>query len=228
MNAVFDFIFEFCLLFEQIQLDMRNIIITIILILFSENVAANNKLHVEGVTLHYNTDLATNETNAEINWEDAELIHEILLNNPNIKIIQLNSSGGLVEASQYISDLVIDFELDSIVSGECSSACVDIFLAGNKRVLERGSWLGFHKGSWASDNIENYYEDNKVTEGWNNAFEFSSWLYEDTQKEILKQMKYMIERGVEASFIIETLQADSEGMWYPRRKQLEAAGVIKD
>ena len=155
-------------------------------------------------------------------------MHEILLNNPNIKIIQLNSSGGLVEASQYISDLVIDFELDSIVSGECSSACVDIFLAGNKRVLERGSWLGFHKGSWASDNIENYYEDNKVTEGWNNAFEFSSWLYEDTQKEILKQMKYMIERGVEASFIIETLQADSEGMWYPRRKQLEAAGVIKD
>tara|TARA_B100001057_G_C22721131_1_gene899739 strand:- start:296 stop:919 length:624 start_codon:yes stop_codon:yes gene_type:complete len=207
---------------------MRNIIITIILILFSENVAANNKLHVEGATLHYNTDLATNETNAEINWEDAELIHEILLNDPNIKIIQLNSSGGLVEASQYISDLVIDFELDSIVSGECSSACVDIFLAGNKRVLERGSWLGFHKGSWASDNIENYYEDNKVNEGWNNAFEFSSWLYEDTQKEILKQMKYMIERGVEASFIIETLQADSEGMWYPRRKQLEAAGVIKD
>ena len=207
---------------------MHNIIIIIILILFSQHVAANNKLYVEGATLHYNTDLATDETNAEINWEDAELIHEILLDNPDIKIIQLNSSGGLVEASQYISDLVIDFELDSIVSGECSSACVDIFLAGNQRVLQRGSWLGFHKGSWASDNIENYYENNKVDKGWNNAFEFSSWLYEDTQKEILKQMKYMIERGVEPSFIIETLQADSEGMWYPRRKQLEAAGVIKD
>ncbi len=207
---------------------MRTVIIAIIFIIFSQNLVANDKLYIEGNTLHYNTDLATVESNAEINWEDADLIHGILLENPDIKIIQLNSSGGLVKASQYISDLVIDFALDSLVSGECSSACVDIFLAGNRRVLERGSWLGFHKGSWSSVNIKNYYENNKVDKGWNNAFEFSSWLYEDTQKEILKQMKYMLERGVEADFIIQTLQADNEGMWYPRRKQLENAGVIRD
>ena len=114
------------------------------------------------------------------------------------------------------------------MSGECSSGCVDIFLAGNKRVLERGSWLGFHKGSWAPENIKNYYENNKEDEGWNDMFEFSSWAYEDTQSEILKQMKYMLERGVEADFIIQTLQADNEGMWYPRRKQLEAAGVLTE
>ena len=207
---------------------MRTFIITVVFIIFSQNLAANEKLYVEGDTLHYNTDLATVESNAEINWEDANSIHRILLANPNIKSIHLNSSGGLVEASQYISDLIIDFELDSFVSGECSSACVDIFLAGNKRVLERGSWLGFHKGSWSSANIKNFYENNKEDKGWNNAFEFSSWLYEDTQEEILKQMKYMLERGVEADFIIQTLQADNEGMWYPRRKQLEKAGVLKN
>ena len=214
--------------FNQERVKMRTFIITLVFIMFSPNLAANDKLYVEGDTLYYNTDLATVESNAEINWEDANSIHQILLENPNIKIIHLNSSGGLVEASQYISDLVIDFELDSFVSGECSSACVDIFLAGNKRVLERGSWLGFHKGSWSSENIRNYYENNKVEKGWNNEFEFSSWLYEDTQEEILKQMKYMLERGVEANFIIQTLQADNEGMWYPRRKQLENARVIKD
>ena len=199
-----------------------------VIVFISHTALANDKLYVEGNTLYYNTDLAADDMNAEINWEDVDIIEEILLENAEITTIQLNSSGGLLTAAQYISDLVIDFELDTYVSGECSSGCVDIFLAGNKRVLERGSWLGFHKSSWDAGNIERYYELNKEEEGWNNAFEFSSWLYEDTQSDILKQMKYMLERGVEADFIIQTLQADSEGMWYPRRKQLEAAGVLTE
>ena len=207
---------------------MRLFYLFIFTVFFSHNSSANDKVFVEGNTLYYNTDFAADEINAEINWDDANLIHSILVGNPNITKIQLNSSGGLIEASQYISDIVIDFELDSYVSGECSSACVDIFLAGQRRVLERGSWLGFHKGSWAAADIKKYYEGNKKEQGWKDAFEFSSWLYADTQSEILKQMKYMLERGVEADFIIQTLQADNEGMWYPRRKQLEAAGVLKE
>ena len=207
---------------------MRLFYLFIFTVFFSQNSSANNKLFIEGNTLYYNTDLAADETNAEINWDDADLIQSILLENPNITTIQLNSSGGLIEASQYISDIVIDFELDSYVSGECSSACVDIFLAGQSRILEKGSFLGFHKGSWAAADIESYYEANKKQKGWMDAFEFSSWLYEDTQSEILKQMKYMLERGVEADFIIQTLQAGNEGMWYPRRKQLQAAGVLNE
>ena len=139
---------------------MRLFYLFIFTVFFSHNSLANNKLFVEGNTLYYNTDLAADEINAEINWDDADLIHSILLEDPNIKTIQLNSSGGLIEASQYISDIVIDFELDSYVSGECSSACVDIFLAGQRRVLEKGSWLGFHRGSWAAADIERYYEGN--------------------------------------------------------------------
>ena len=103
----------------------------------SHNSLANEKLLLKGNTLYYNTDLAADEINAEINWDDADLIHSILLEDPNITTIQLNSSGGLIEASQYISDIVIDFELDSYVSGECSSACVDIFLAGQKKSLRK-------------------------------------------------------------------------------------------
>ena len=91
---------------------MRLFYLFIFTVFFSHNSLANNKLFVEGNTLYYNTDLAADETNAEINWDDADLIQSILLENPNITTIQLNSSGGLIEASQYISDIVIDFELD--------------------------------------------------------------------------------------------------------------------
>ncbi len=199
-----------------------------IFVVYNFQVFANEKLYIDGNTLFYNTDLAKKQVNAEINWDDADLIYKILLENTTITTIQLNSGGGLIAAARYISDIVIDFELDTYVSGECSSACVDIFLAGNKRVLQKGSWLGFHKGSWAASDMKNYYEFKKEEEGWSNPFEFSSWLYEDTQEEILRQMKYMLERGVQANFIIETLRADNEGMWYPRRKQLKEAGVITE
>ena len=207
---------------------MRLFIPILIFFAFSYEIFANEKLYMDEETLFYNTDLANEEVNTEINWEDAELIYKILLENPNLTTIQLNSGGGLIAAAKYISDIVIDFELDTYVSGECSSACVDIFLAGNKRVLQRGSWLGFHKGSWAASDMKNYYEFKREEEGWSDPFEFSSWLYEDTQEEILRQMKYMLERGVKADFIIETLQADNEGMWYPRRKRLQEAGVITE
>ena len=63
-------------------------------------------------------------------------------------------------------------------------------------------------------------------EEWSNPFEFAEWLYEDTQAEILSDLEYMLERGVAASFAIQTLRADSDDMGYPRRKALVAAGVL--
>ena len=44
--------------------------------------------------------------------------------------------------------------------------------------------------------------------------------------QILRDLKYLIERGVDGNFAIKTLTADSDDMWYPRRKELEAAGVV--
>ena len=51
-------------------------------------------------------------------------------------------------------------------------------------------------------------------------------MYEDTQREVLRNLQYFVERGVDAGFAIKTMQATSDDMWYPRRKELEAAGVI--
>ena len=39
-------------------------------------------------------------------------------------------------------------------------------------------------------------------------------------------MQYFVERGVDPLFAIKTMQATSNDTWYPRRKELESAGVI--
>ena len=112
------------------------------------------------------------------------------------------------------------------MDGECSSSCVFLFIGGEKRTLQRGSWIGFHKNSWSKERLNEYYESYKDEKGWQDEFEFSEWLYNDTQVQILRDLKYLIERGVDGNFAIKTLTADSDDMWYPRRKELEIAGVV--
>ena len=207
---------------------MKLALFSLFLIVISLPSFANEKFSIIENTLIYNTEKIEDISLKEINWDDAEYIKELLLNNPKVTRIQLNSLGGLIEAAVFMSDIIIDFELNTHVVGECSSACTLMFLAGNKRTIERGSWLGFHQGSWDKDAIESHYEYNKEKYGWNDAFDHSSWIYKDTQKEIFRGMEYLIERGVEPLFAIKTMKADSKDMWYPRRKELETAGVIRE
>ena len=207
---------------------MKQTLLTICLILFALPSWANEKFSIDGDTIIYDTFKATDETLAEINWEDTNVLAKILSENPNIKTLQLNSLGGIIDAAEYMSDIIIDFELNTRVVGECSSSCAILFIAGEKRTIQRGSWLGFHQGSWDKDSIKEHYEYNKAEYGWANEFEHSSWIYKDTQKQIFRDMEYLIERGVEPLFAIKTMKADNEDMWYPRRKELEAAGVIRE
>lgn len=190
--------------------------------------AQADKFSINGDILTYDTSLAEKKENQEINWDDAEKLEALLRKNAKVKVLHLESYGGLTAAAMHIADVVIDYELNTYVDGECSSSCVTIFLAGEKRTLARGSWLGFHKTSWDSDSMKNYYESEKENEDWDNPFEFTEWVFDDTQEQILEDFEYMLERGVTPSFAIKTLRADSDDMWYPRRKELVAAGVVTD
>ena len=185
-----------------------------------------SKFELNGSTLIYDTSSASNEQDQQITWEDVDELDALLKSEQSIKEIELNSAGGDVEAAFYMADLIIDYELDTNVNGTCESACTLMLLAGERRTVERGSWVGFHQSYWDAPYIQGYFERNKDTKGWSNAFEFASWMYEDTQREVLRNLQYFVERGVDAGFAIKTMKATSDDMWYPRRKELEAAGVI--
>jgi hypothetical protein len=194
-------------------------LMVMVFLLFSSSSFAQ-KISIKGNTLTYNT-LAD-----EISIEDVDELKSTLLRNSKISKLNLTSDGGFIHAARGIASLVIDFELDTHVIGECSSACVIIFLGGNKRTMRRGSKLGFHQSNWAASRMEAYYNEYKKDEGWESVFDFASWVFDDTQKELLIDFEYYLERNVSGKFAIKTLQATSDDMWYPRRKELEDAGVI--
>ena len=192
------------------------------------NLYASEKFKVEGEVLHYNTELAVNEIDRGIKEEDADNLLKTLKNNPNIKTIYLTSWGGLISTAVEMADIIIDFELDTHVKEICFSACPLLLVGGETRTLERGSKIGFHRSSWDSNSMKGFYENKETREiyGWKNEFDFSSWVYDDSQEEIYSQFKYYLERGVSPSFVIETMKARSEDGWYPSRKDLLEANVI--
>ena len=121
--------------------------ISIILISFilSTKVLSAEKFTISGDTIIYDAFKAKNELNQEINWEDVTEFEYLMRNNEGIKNLQLNSSGGLVEAAIYFSDIIIDYELNTHVDGECSSSCVFLFLGGEKDLFKEVRGLDFTK-----------------------------------------------------------------------------------
>ena len=203
---------------------MRTILIAS-LMSFATNAVAD-PFTVNGNAVLYDT--INSEVTEEIDFGHAETLLEILKGNENIEMLILNSEGGLIEAGYDIADIVIDAELNTHVEFICESACATVFLAGNKRSLELGAKIGFHSSYWAAEDIQEYFISEKDTKGWETPFEFASWLYEDTQAEVFSVFEYLLERGVNAQFAIRTLKASSDSMWYPRRAELEAAGVLTE
>lgn len=183
---------------------------------------AASKFSVKGDTIVYDT--VTD--NSDIDTPDIDELKAILLKNKNIKKIILHSYGGFIGPARNLADLIVDAELDTLVIDECASACVYLFLAGNNRGLELGGKIGFHQSSWGAASMKEYYLDAKDDEGWKDEFEFASWALADTQADIVIDFEYYLERGVKPKFIIKTLQATSDEMWYPRRQELLDAGVI--
>ena len=183
------------------------------------------KFKLDGEILFYDTD-SVPPGQDEINWQDVETLVFLLRQQQQIEVLHLNSAGGLIEAAREMADIIIDFELDTRVTDECASACVTLFLAGESRQLDRGGRLGFHRSSWDATSMEEYYKDARADIGWDSLYEFASWSYEEAQKDVLSEMEYLLERGVDPEFAIKTLRAENADMWFPRRRELTLAGVL--
>lgn len=191
-------------------------------------VAESGKFRVDGETLIYDTESPGPDEEAGIVSDDVERLLDLLRGADTITRLQLNSSGGEVYAASQMSDIVVDFELDTHVHGDCDSSCVTIFLGGTRRTMSRGSRIGFHQIFWSADNISAYYDREREEQGWQSPWDFAAWMYLDTQEEMYAHLKYIVSRGVEPGFAIETIKNPQAEMWRPRRRELQEAGVLTE
>ena len=181
---------------------------------------------LEGDRLFYDTTVPIDGKEFEIRSLDVGAMRDHLRDNPGVRVLEVKSTGGGHYPSMDLAALVIDFDLDTHVSDFCESACVTVFLAGKNRTMTLGGRLGFHQLTWNAKSVSEYYTKNKQRHGWETPFDFAEWMYEDTQTETYNRLSYMISRGVNAEFAIQSLRRPDTSMWFPYRAVLLAAGVL--
>jgi hypothetical protein len=206
---------------------MRRLITTTLIFIISAtfSFAEDAKFEVEGDILFYNTE-KPGLIDDYITYSDVASFRSLLVQNPEISTLNLNSLGGLTEAGLEVARVVADFNVSTTVSGECSSSCALIFLAGKDRQLQTGGLLGFHRPIWSAAGMEKHYNNNRSNERWGDAFDFSSWLMADTFFVAGKIFKVYSEAGAAIDFAAATLSINNDQVWYPSRSELEAAGII--
>jgi len=121
---------------------------------------------------------------------------------PNIKVIHLNSTGGRIAEAQKLSKYLEKKKLITYTSTGCYSACVDIYMAGAIRLINKNAYLGFHQPSFPGMNDK------------------------EIQYVIDSNRAYYLSRGVSKSFLDKAYAIKSSDIWKPSHYELKEAGLI--
>ena len=160
--------------------------------------------------------------------EDVDEILSLLENNENINRVVFNGvyQGGQTDGLE-ISDLIIDFELDTHIIDYCWGNCIFMFMGGQNRTMAKGSELAINMTGYRLEFIEGIIE-NKDYEVLGSLSEYIVWVDETAREEIIEYFTLLLEQGVEPSFIIESIEKASKENWIPRRKQLLEANILTE
>lgn len=131
----------------------------------------------------------------------AKAMETVLAQHPNIKILELESLGGLVSERDLIVELVQKHHLDTVVLQRCSSACTNVYLAGERRYITSKSTFGFHHSGSHKGDIDIKWD---VSEYMSAVF-FRS-------------------RGVKEEFFRKALNTPYNDIWQPSTFELRDSG----
>jgi len=126
-------------------------------------------------------------------------LEEAIKSNPKISVVRLSSKGGRAGAAYELRDRIRNHGLDTLVSTECSSYCVIVFLGGKHRWMERSARMGFHRIQFGGQNAS------------------------DANEIARREMKAA---GISSNFLNKVFATPPESLWYPSNEELRDAGVV--
>ncbi len=132
----------------------------------------------------------------------AEAFTALINNHPDVNQISITSPGGRIDTALQIASIISERKLNTVVVGECSSACTIIFLSGKTRMFDIDATLGFHSPSVLGlSDTEARVRSPEVTDVYEAA-------------------------GLSEAFISQALRTASTKMWYPSDEILIEAGAV--
>lgn len=151
--------------------------------------------------IRFNPDTGRIEIADELRAGSAARFKEVLQAAPQTRVVEVSGPGGLIEEAYWISYQIEQNSMDTLITGRCVSACVDVFAAGQRRVMLASATVGLHSASSSADDAAGIAAENQV---------FSERLYRI---------------GVEPRFLMIGIETPADGMWINTARQAYLAGL---
>lgn len=120
------------------------------------------------------------------------------------QIVRLESRGGRVAEGLALGRLLRDRGMTTLVSGECSSACVTAFAGGERRVITPTARLGLHSAGGRGSNAVSIGEANRRSD------------------------EFIASRGVDWRVLEMGAAVAHDAIWFPARAVLLASNLATD
>ncbi|WIY23978.1 COG3904 family protein [Parasedimentitalea psychrophila] len=164
-----------------------------------------DRLHAAEYQLSLSDDGSSLSFSGTITYGLTKRATELLAANPQLVTVTLTSIGGHIYEARGFANLIRARGLNTVVKGDCSSACTLLFVAGTQRRLAPGARLGFHRY----------------------ALEFGPLLPNlDLAKEQEKDLAFFRAQGISEAFLAQVFEQPSSALWYPSRQQALQAGLL--
>jgi hypothetical protein len=124
---------------------------------------------------------------------------------PKVRVLRLESAGGRVAEARGLATLVHRRALVTSAVRECSSACTLVLLSGERRYLEPGARLGFHRYGLRSPLVG---------------------IFLDPEAEQARDQALFRGQAVSQAFLERVATTPHETMWFPTTAELLDAGVV--
>jgi hypothetical protein len=124
--------------------------------------------------------------------------------NPAVRLVQLESRGGRVAEGLALGRLILERNKDTLVTGECSSACVTAFAGGARRSLGPAAKVGLHSAGGVGVSAANIAAANGRSD------------------------RFIANRGVDMSLLEHGASVANDNIWFPAATVLFGAGLATD
>lgn len=123
---------------------------------------------------------------------------------PAVRVVRLESRGGRVAEGLAMGRLIAARNLDTLVSGECSSACVTAFAGGRERWITPAAKLGLHSAGGAGTSAASVAAANRSSDA------------------------FMAARGVDLRVLDKGSAIANRDIWFPEPMVLLASNLATD
>lgn len=161
--------------------------------------------HLEMYSLSLSADRKTLTFLGTIALGSTKSLYAIISATPSIETLALTSEGGNIYEARGLAKIAYEFDLNTVVIADCSSACTVAFIGGVSRRLAPGARLGFHQ--YRIDVA--YYVP------------FANPKFHETH-----DLELFRQAGVEDWFLIKMFRKPPDEMWYPAEVELRNSGVL--